>query len=72
MKIYIHPQVGYAPLKSLEQLAPGALFLWMLLVHVCQTYRRLNPEMTEKKIWDFYIQVCGDRGLNLTPLCECA
>ena len=29
------PVVGYAPLKSLEQLAPAALFLWMQLVQVC-------------------------------------
>ena len=51
------PVVGYTPLKSLEQLAPLFLFLWMQLVHICQTYKAKNPEVSEKKLWDFYILV---------------
>jgi len=51
------PVVGFAPLKSLEQLAPAALFLWMQLVHVCQMYKAKNPELPSKKLWDFYILV---------------
>ena len=48
------PVVGLAPLKSLEQLAPAGLFLWMQLVHVCQMYKRRNPDLSEKQLWDFY------------------
>ena len=29
----------------------------MQLVHVCQTYKTRNPEVSEKKLWDFYILV---------------
>jgi dolichyl-diphosphooligosaccharide---protein glycosyltransferase len=51
------PVVGYTPLKSLEQLAPLFLFLWMQLVHICQMYKAKNPEVSEKKLWDFYILI---------------
>ena len=29
----------------------------MQLVHVCQTYKTRNPEVSKKKLWDFYILV---------------
>ncbi|EKX36499.1 hypothetical protein GUITHDRAFT_78856 [Guillardia theta CCMP2712] len=53
------PVVGYAPLKSLEQLGPLFVFFWLQLMEVCKRYERAHPDMGERRIRDYYMLVFG-------------
>ena len=50
------PVVGWAPLKSLEQLAPCAVFLGYQVLYYCETQRK-KKKMSRKEAWKFRIQV---------------
>lgn len=50
------PVVGWSPLKSLEQLAPCAVFLGYQLLYYCEIQRK-QKKMTRKEAWKFRIQV---------------
>lgn len=50
------PVVGWAPLKSLEQLAPCAVFLGYQVLQYCEIVRK-KKKMTRKEAWKFRIQV---------------
>jgi dolichyl-diphosphooligosaccharide--protein glycosyltransferase len=59
------PVVGWTPLKSLEQLAPCALFLGMQLIEICEINRRKNGLSLKDAILKdkFYITVFGAAGV---------
>lgn len=50
------PVVGWAPLKSLEQLPACAVFLGYQVLHYCEIQRK-QKKMTRKEAWKFRIQV---------------
>lgn len=50
------PVVGWAPLKSLEQLAPCAVFLGYQALQYCEIQRK-QKKMTRKEAWKFRVQV---------------
>jgi dolichyl-diphosphooligosaccharide--protein glycosyltransferase len=59
------PVVGWTPLKSLEQLAPCALFLGMQLIEICEINRRKKGLSLKDAILKdkFYITVFGAAGV---------
>mmetsp|Transcript_13390 Transcript_13390/g.30484 ORF Transcript_13390/g.30484 Transcript_13390/m.30484 type:complete len:952 (-) Transcript_13390:2347-5202(-) len=50
------PVVGWAPLKSLEQLAPCAVFFGYQILQYCEIVRK-KKKMSRKEAWKFRIQV---------------
>ena len=50
------PVVGWAPLKSLEQLGPCAVFLGYQLLYLCERIR-LQRQLTRKQSWMLRVQV---------------
>jgi len=50
------PVVGWAPLKSLEQLGPGAVFLAYQVLQLCEIVRRRN-NLSRTAAWKLRIQV---------------
>ena len=50
------PVVGWAPLKSLEQLGPGAIFLGYQVLQVCEMIRRRN-NLSRQQTWKLRVQV---------------
>ena len=50
------PVVGWSPLKSLEQLAPCAVFVGYQLLYYCERERKAK-KMTRKEAWKFRVQV---------------
>lgn len=48
--------MGWAPLKSLEQLAPCAVFLGYQALQYCEIQRK-QKKMTRKEAWKFRVQV---------------
>uniref|UniRef100_A0A7S3JR16 dolichyl-diphosphooligosaccharide--protein glycotransferase n=1 Tax=Aureoumbra lagunensis TaxID=44058 RepID=A0A7S3JR16_9STRA len=56
------PVVGLSPLRSLEQLAPGALFLGMQLLEFCEQIRK-RKKLNFVKAWTLRFQVFGGAGI---------
>ena len=50
------PVVGWAPLKSLEQLGPGAVFLGYQVLQLCEVLRRRN-NLNREGAWKLRLQV---------------
>ncbi|KAL7543759.1 hypothetical protein ACHAXR_013057 [Thalassiosira sp. AJA248-18] len=50
------PVVGWSPLKSLEQLAPCAVFLGYQVLQYCEIQRK-QKKMSRKEAWKFRVQV---------------
>jgi len=58
------PVVGWAPLKSLEQLGPMGVLFWMQLMLVCDIYkRRQGDNLNEKHYRDFQFMLFAGSGL---------
>jgi dolichyl-diphosphooligosaccharide--protein glycosyltransferase len=55
------PVVGWAPLKSLEQLGPGAVFLGYQLLYVCEVLRK-RQNLTRAQAWKLRVQMCAVAG----------
>ncbi|EEC43089.1 STT3 subunit-like protein [Phaeodactylum tricornutum CCAP 1055/1] len=55
------PVVGWAPLKSLEQLGPGAVFLGYQLLYVCEVLRK-RQNLTRAQAWKLRVQMCAIAG----------
>jgi dolichyl-diphosphooligosaccharide---protein glycosyltransferase len=55
------PVVGWAPLKSLEQLGPCGVFLGYQLLQLCEVMKR-RQQLTRKQTWKLRIQVFGAAG----------
>ena len=51
------PVVGWAPLKSLEQLGPCAVFLGYQVLQLCEIIKRRN-NMSSQQAWKLRIQIC--------------
>jgi len=52
------PVVGWTPLKSLEQLAPCAVFLGYQLLQYCEILRK-KRRLSRKEAWLMRVRVCG-------------
>jgi dolichyl-diphosphooligosaccharide--protein glycosyltransferase len=52
------PVVGWAPLKSLEQLGPCAVFLGFQLLQCVEVYKR-KQQMNRRQAWTLRVQVGG-------------
>lgn len=50
------PVVGWAPLKSLEQLGPGGIFLGYQVLQMCEVIRRRN-NLSRQQTWKLRVQV---------------
>lgn len=61
------PVVGWAPLKSLEQLGPFAVFLGFQLLQYCEIQRK-NNNLSFKQAWLLRIKVFGMAALALAVL----
>lgn len=61
------PVVGWAPLKSLEQLGPCAVFLGFQLLQYCESQRKRN-KLSFKQAWLLRIKVFGVAAMALVAL----
>ena len=52
------PVVGWSPLKSLEQLAPCAVFLGYQVLQYCEIQRK-QKKMSREEAWKFRVKVFG-------------
>jgi len=63
------PVVGSAPLRSLEQLAPGALFLGLQLIEASEVLRR-RRKLTGLPAWKLRAQIFGAAALAGLAACS--
>jgi len=56
------PVVGWSPLKSLEQLAPFALFIFLQLVEYCEMMRR-KKDLSTAQVMQLRLQVLAGAGI---------
>eukprot|EP00462_Mataza_sp_D1_P014196 CAMPEP_0175150518 /NCGR_PEP_ID=MMETSP0087-20121206/17938_1 /TAXON_ID=136419 /ORGANISM="Unknown Unknown, Strain D1" /LENGTH=781 /DNA_ID=CAMNT_0016436519 /DNA_START=27 /DNA_END=2372 /DNA_ORIENTATION=+ len=52
------PVVGWSPLKSLEQLAPGLVFIGIQIMEFCN-YQQKKDGLSTKQLWLLRIKICS-------------